>query len=91
MHVFSFSMCMQDEKDGLISQLENMAARAETDNKRYTRGCSPTLSTHVSCFALSAIQVIDTHNLVTIGIIRTLPCRADEVSSRHREPRRNVR
>lgn len=29
---------LQDEKDGLVAQLEQMAARAESDNKRLTKG-----------------------------------------------------
>ena len=29
---------LKDEKDGLVAQLEQMAARAESDNKRLTKG-----------------------------------------------------
>merc|ERR1711966_524373 len=35
--IFSTVKKLRDEKDGLISQLEQMAARAESDNKRLTR------------------------------------------------------
>merc|ERR1711998_112151 len=35
--IFSTVKKLRDEKDGLISQLEQMAARAESDNKRLTK------------------------------------------------------
>merc|ERR1711998_716185 len=35
--IFSTVKKLRDEKDGLIAQLEQMAARAESDNKRLTK------------------------------------------------------